>query len=93
MVESRSGLDLGPFGLGLISGFWIWDRSGSNQARAIRNRAELGRFSPFDSSRTIRGNLARQVTSCPLMCLGIASNRCPSTKFWRGDAAEFAIER
>ncbi|PSR88366.1 Protein of unknown function DUF1664 protein [Actinidia chinensis var. chinensis] len=32
------------------------------------------------------GNLAMQVTFWPLMCLGIAADRCPSTKLRRGDA-------
>ncbi|GFZ04935.1 RNA-binding CRS1 / YhbY (CRM) domain-containing protein [Actinidia rufa] len=33
----------------------------------------------------VRGSLTMQVTFCPLMCLGIAVDRCPLTRLRRGN--------
>ncbi|GFS45535.1 hypothetical protein Acr_00g0096620 [Actinidia rufa] len=41
----------------------------------------------------VRGNIAMQVTFYPLMCPGIAADRCLSTELRRTDPAELAIER
>ncbi|GFZ08905.1 hypothetical protein Acr_20g0007130 [Actinidia rufa] len=48
----------------------------------------------LDSSvGAVKGNLAVQITLCPLMCLGIATDRCISTELRRSDPAELGIER
>ncbi|GFY99524.1 hypothetical protein Acr_13g0009240 [Actinidia rufa] len=41
----------------------------------------------------VKGYLAKQVSSCPLMCLEFVANRCPSTKLQHGDPVELAIVR
>ncbi|GFY87934.1 2-oxoglutarate (2OG) and Fe(II)-dependent oxygenase superfamily protein [Actinidia rufa] len=41
----------------------------------------------------VRRNFAVQVTLCPLSCIGIAVDRCPSIKPWRSYPVELAIKR
>ncbi|GFZ15827.1 hypothetical protein Acr_25g0002360 [Actinidia rufa] len=48
---------------------------------------------PRSRRGAVKGNFTMQVTFCPLLCLGIATDRCLSAKPQRGCPVELVIER